>query len=708
MEESDYVPLFETKPVRGRLLYRLYTCSIFLAICSIFFYRVSYFPADGGARRIAWIGLFLSEIWFTCYWFITVIVRWNPVHRYTFKDRLSCRCEKFLPGVDVFVCTADPTIEPPVMVMNTVLSIMAYDYPAEKLSVYLSDDGGSYLTFYALLEASRFAKHWLPFCRKFGVEPRSPEAYFQTAIGPVEDNEWCSIKRLYEEMKERIETATKLGRIPEEIRKQHKGFREWDFVSSRHDHQTILQILVDERDSEAVDVEGQGLPTLVYLAREKRPDYHHNFKAGAMNALIVRDALCFFMDEEKGNEIGFVQYPQTFYNLTDNDIYGVSLSVETLVEFPGIDANGGPCYIGTGCFHRREALCGKKYSKDYKVDWKRTNLTKNENYRTSFSEETCKVLASCTYEHNTNWGKEMGLKYGCPVEDIITGLSLQCRGWRSAYSIPKRAGFLGVAPTTLLQFLVQHKRWSEGDLQIFLSRYCPFIYGHKKIPLKLQISYCIYLLWAANSLPTFFYVTVPSLSLLRGISLFPEISNPLVIPFAYAFFANRAYRLGEFIHCGRTIRSWWNDQRMWLFKRTTAYLFAFCSNILRILGFGKSAFEITAKVADEDVSKRYMQEVMEFGSCSVMFDVLAAIAMLNMLSFSIGASRVITEVVDRSQKEVTVEMFPLQILLSGILVAVNFPVYQALFLRKDNGRLPISATYHSIFFVLLVCITFMY
>jgi hypothetical protein len=37
-----------------------------------------------------------------------------------------------------------------------------------------------------------------------------------------------------------------------------------------------------------VDIEGQPLPTLVYLAREKRPQYHHNFKAGAMNALVIK------------------------------------------------------------------------------------------------------------------------------------------------------------------------------------------------------------------------------------------------------------------------------------------------------------------------------------------------------------------------------------------------------------------------------------
>lgn len=86
--------------------------------------------------------------------------------------------EENLPAVDIFVCTADPILEPPCMTINTVLSAMAYNYPANKLSVYLSDDGGSELTFYALLKASIFSKHWLPFCRRFNVEPMSPEAFF--------------------------------------------------------------------------------------------------------------------------------------------------------------------------------------------------------------------------------------------------------------------------------------------------------------------------------------------------------------------------------------------------------------------------------------------------------------------------------------------------------------------------------------------------
>lgn len=35
----------------------------------------------------------------------------------------------------------------------------------------------------------------------------------------------------------------------------------------------------------------------------------------------IRDALCFFMDEERGHQTSYVQYPQRYDNITKNDIY---------------------------------------------------------------------------------------------------------------------------------------------------------------------------------------------------------------------------------------------------------------------------------------------------------------------------------------------------------------------------------------------------
>ena len=83
-----------------------------------------------------------------------------------------------LPLVDLFVTTTDPVLEPPIITVNTVLSLLALEYPANKLACYVSDDGCSPLTFYALMEASKFARLWVPFCKKYSVQIRAPFRYF--------------------------------------------------------------------------------------------------------------------------------------------------------------------------------------------------------------------------------------------------------------------------------------------------------------------------------------------------------------------------------------------------------------------------------------------------------------------------------------------------------------------------------------------------
>lgn len=717
-------PLFESKRGKSWIFHRVFASCVFVGIVLVWAYRAAHIPRTGEKGiRWAWVVMFGAEIWFGFYWVVTQAVRWNPIYRCTFKERLSQRYEDKLPGVDVFVCTADPTIEPPTMVVNTVLSVMAYDYPPEKLSVYLSDDGGSILTFYALLEASRFARSWIPFCKKFKVEPRSPTVYFSESLAPTDAPklaEWSRIKKLYKEMERKIDAAVELGVISEGIYRQHKGFSEWNSMTTSRDHQAIVQILIDGRDQNECDSEGCSLPTLVYMAREKRPQYHHNFKAGAMNALLrvsseisngpivlnvdcdmysnnsesVRDALCFLMDGEKGHEFAYVQFPQQYNNITKNDLYAGSMRM-IREDFHGLDGQGGPLYVGSGCFHRRECLCGTKYSAASKAELigEKPSIAEASAYSL---EERAKELTTCTYEENSQWGKEMGLKYGCPVEDVITGLSIQCRGWKSIYYNPQREGFLGVAPVTLSQTLIQHKRWSEGDFQIFISKYCPFIYGHGRITLGLQMGYCTYCLWAPNSFPVLSYVIVPPLCLLNGISLFPSISSVWFIPFAFVIGASCMYSLVECLYHGYTLQGWWNEQRMWLFKRTTSYLFAFIDTVLKFLRVSKSAFVITAKVADEEVSQRYEQEIMEFGSSSPMFVILTTIAMLNLFCLAGGVKRVLMDAGAN-----TSESLLLQVILCGCVVFINVPLYQALFFRSDSGRMPTSTTLTSVLLVLV-------
>ena len=142
---------------------------------------------------------------------------------------------------------------------------------------------------------------------------------------------------------------------------------------------------------------------------------------------------------------------------------------------------------------------------------------------------------------------------------------------------------------------------------------------------------------------------------------------------------------------------------MWLFKRTTSYFLGFLDTIIKLLRFTKLAVAITTKVADDDVSQRYEQEIMEFGTSSPMFTILATLALLNSFCFVGGMKRVIEDV----QTSVS-ESFTLPILLCGLLVLINLPVYQGLFLRKDNGSMPTSVTYLSIMFALLACAIALY
>ena len=94
--------------------------------------------------------------------------RMRPVYRKEFPENILSKDEKpyehheEFPAIDVFVCTADPYKEPPMTAVNTALSVMAFDYPPEKVSVYVSDDGGSALTLFAFIEAAKFAVHRLP------------------------------------------------------------------------------------------------------------------------------------------------------------------------------------------------------------------------------------------------------------------------------------------------------------------------------------------------------------------------------------------------------------------------------------------------------------------------------------------------------------------------------------------------------------------
>lgn len=173
---------------------------LYLAAIFALFYRHSctLFSSTSISSFLVCFSFLIADIVLAFMWSTTQSFRMRPLRRREFPENLKLVLEYpgDYPGLDIFICTADPYKEPPLGVVNTALSVMAYEYPTEKISVYVSDDGGSDLTLFAFMEAASFAAHWLPFCRKNKIEDRCPEAFFRSNYGCCTETENIKVEAL--------------------------------------------------------------------------------------------------------------------------------------------------------------------------------------------------------------------------------------------------------------------------------------------------------------------------------------------------------------------------------------------------------------------------------------------------------------------------------------------------------------------------------
>ncbi|XVF51277.1 hypothetical protein PTKIN_Ptkin04bG0172100 [Pterospermum kingtungense] len=181
---AAYNPPFHTverlpRTAVNRVFAVIYTCAILALLYS---HAQTLRGSTTLVSSLITLSLLVADLVLAFMWGASQAFRMYPIRRKQFPENLKMKVKRQdFPGLDVFICTADPYKEPPMSVVNTALSLMAYDYPTEKISVYVSDDGGSALTLFAFMEAAKFASHWLPFCRKNNIVDRSPEVYFATA-----------------------------------------------------------------------------------------------------------------------------------------------------------------------------------------------------------------------------------------------------------------------------------------------------------------------------------------------------------------------------------------------------------------------------------------------------------------------------------------------------------------------------------------------
>ncbi|KAI4989916.1 hypothetical protein ZWY2020_038279 [Hordeum vulgare] len=213
-------------------------------VLMLLYYRATRVPAAGEGRA-AWLGMLAAELWYAAYWAVTQSVRWSPSAA-AFKDRLAAR----LPCVDIFVCTADPIRSRRASIVSpTILSLMAYNYPPEKLSVYLSHGD-------RLDSSFLWRVGGLLVCKALAVAA----AYFSQSDGHPRlctPKEWSLIQEMTRRIDKRLSCQTKF----EEIKARHKSFMNGDQGNHLEESPTNCsgQMLIDN--------EGNALPTLVYMAR---------------------------------------------------------------------------------------------------------------------------------------------------------------------------------------------------------------------------------------------------------------------------------------------------------------------------------------------------------------------------------------------------------------------------------------------------------
>ncbi|KAK4342432.1 hypothetical protein RND71_038248 [Anisodus tanguticus] len=587
-------------------IYRLHMFLHSLIMLALVYYRLShllYLENVLSLQAFAWVLITLGEVCFIVKWFFGQGTRWRPVVRDVFPDNITYQ-DSQLPAIDVMVFTANPKKEPIVDVMNTVISAMALDYPTDKLAVYLADDAGCPLSLYAMVEACSFAKLWLPFCRKYGIKTRCPKAFF-SPLG--EDDrvlknddfvaEMKEIKLKYEEFQQNVNRAGESGKIKDDV---------------VPDRAPVIKLRVSGIISNA--------PYLLVLDC----DFFCHDPTSA------RKAMCFHLDPKLSPSLAYVQFPQVFYNVSKSDIYDVKIRQAYKTIWHGMDGIQGPVLSGTGYFLKRKALYTSPGLKDEFLGSPEKHFGSSRKFIASLEEnngyinqekvisediiEEAKTLASCAYEDGTQWGEEAN-----------------------------RPSFLGCAPVDMQGFSSQLTKWVAALTQAGLSRFNPLTYGMKSRIRTIQcLCYAYLMYFSLYSWGMVLHASIPSISLLLGIQVYPEVYDPWFSVYVIAFISTILENMSESIPEGGSVKVWWMEYRaLMMMGVSSIWLGGVKAIIEKIIGTQGEKLYLSDKAIDEKKLKKYEKGKFDFQGIGMLAVPLITLSVLNLVGFMVGANQVI-------------------------------------------------------------------
>lgn len=378
---------------------------------------------------------------------------WRPLVRQVrslsqIKPILSSNC---WPSVDVFITCYN---EPAEMVAKTAAAALALDYPADKLRVYILDDGNA------------------------------PEMRAVAEQLCLEDLQSPPIQQLSQNIREKRQQLIRRKNELTELLPQVQDFvahtelyyqpvvqQVCKLLSSSHQAleeqipDTIKQL---EKQIHAQERALSALPRCRYIARPKPAGRPHHAKAGNINYAIfsgetegefiltldadhvpkpqfLQRVLPYFFkyNLRKGryedNNIAFVQTPQQFGNLPKGDPFGHRANLFYGPIQQGKDGLNAAFYTGTNAILRRDALL----------------TTGLQSFSDAFEKDSDRL---------SEFDLIGGLSSESITEDMNTAMRLHAAGWRSIYHDEVLA--VGLAPDDLSSTLKQRLRWAQGTLQV--------------------------------------------------------------------------------------------------------------------------------------------------------------------------------------------------------------------------------------------------
>ena len=121
----------------------------------------------------------------------------------------------------------------------------------------------------------------------------------------------------------------------------------------------------------------------------------------------------------------------------------------------------------------------------------------------------------------------------------------------------------------------------------------------------------------------------------------------------------------------------------------SSFSFGLVEFLLKSIGLSSIGFNVTSKVVEEEQRKRYQQGIFEFGVASPIFLPITMAAIINLVAFLSGIAQVFF-------RQGSIEGLLLQILLAGFGMVNCWPIYEAMVLRADEGKMPLKVTLVSI------------